>query len=72
VIDLGPEAGSGGGEVVAMGRPEEIAGVAGSHTGEWLRTVLPDWNKPTGVRRAEHAGKPSIATSRARKRAKAS
>jgi excinuclease ABC subunit A len=72
VIDLGPEAGSGGGEVVAMGRPEEIAGVAGSHTGEWLRTVLPDWNKPTGVRRAEHAGKPTIATTPARKRAKAS
>jgi excinuclease ABC subunit A len=72
VIDLGPEAGSSGGEVVAMGRPEEIAGVAGSHTGEWLRTVLPDWNRPTGARRAEHAGKPTIATTPTRKRAKAS
>jgi excinuclease ABC subunit A len=71
VIDLGPEAGSAGGEVVAMGRPEEIAGVAGSYTGEWLRTVLPDWNTATGVRRAEHAGKPNIATN-TRKRAKAS
>jgi excinuclease ABC subunit A len=72
VIDLGPEAGASGGEVVAMGRPEEIAGVTGSHTGEWLRTVLPDWDKPSGLRRAEHAGKPRVATTPARKRAKAS
>ena len=41
VIDLGPEAGERGGRVVAMGRPEEVAKVEGSHTGEWLRTVLP-------------------------------
>ncbi|MGQ0639193.1 MAG: excinuclease ABC subunit UvrA [Gemmatimonadaceae bacterium] len=40
VIDLGPEAGDGGGEVVAMGRPEEIARVDASHTGRWLRSVL--------------------------------
>jgi excinuclease ABC subunit A len=69
VIDLGPEAGDAGGEVVAMGRPEEVAAVEGSHTGEWLRTVLPDWNKPSGVKRAAHAGKPSIAVPRTRKRA---
>ncbi len=41
VIDLGPEAGARGGRVVAMGRPEEVAAVDASHTGEWLRTVLP-------------------------------
>jgi excinuclease ABC subunit A len=41
VIDLGPDAGSGGGQVVVMGRPEEVAAVERSHTGEWLRTVLP-------------------------------
>ena len=40
VIDLGPEAGANGGEVVAMGRPEEVAAVEHSHTGRWLRTVL--------------------------------
>jgi excinuclease ABC subunit A len=40
VIDMGPEGGSGGGEVVAMGRPEDIMKVAASHTGEWLKTVL--------------------------------
>jgi excinuclease ABC subunit A len=41
VIDRGPEAGDRGGRLVAMGRPEEIAEVNGSHTGTWLRTVLP-------------------------------
>jgi excinuclease ABC subunit A len=41
VIDLGPEAGDRGGRLVAMGRPEEVVEVQGSHTGEWLRTVLP-------------------------------
>ncbi len=40
VIDLGPEAGSGGGEIVAVGRPEDVAKVERSHTGQWLRTVL--------------------------------
>ncbi|MGH7720820.1 MAG: excinuclease ABC subunit UvrA, partial [Gemmatimonadaceae bacterium] len=41
VIDLGPEAGSGGGHVVAMGRPEDVMTVEGSHTGTWLRRILP-------------------------------
>ncbi|HSA54730.1 MAG TPA: excinuclease ABC subunit UvrA, partial [Gemmatimonadaceae bacterium] len=41
VIDLGPEAGDAGGEVVAMGRPEDVALAERSHTGAWLRTVLP-------------------------------
>jgi len=40
IIDLGPEAGDGGGELVAMGRPEEIAEVEASHTGRWLRPLL--------------------------------
>jgi excinuclease ABC subunit A len=43
VVDLGPEAGIHGGEVVATGRPEEVAAVEASHTGRWLRTVLPEW-----------------------------
>jgi len=43
VIDLGPEAGDRGGTVVASGRPEEIARVEASYTGQWLRTVLPDF-----------------------------
>jgi excinuclease ABC subunit A len=40
VIDLGPEGGAGGGSVVAMGRPEEVALAEGSYTGRWLRGVL--------------------------------
>lgn len=40
VIDLGPEGGEGGGEVVARGTPEEIAGVAESFTGMFLRQIL--------------------------------
>jgi excinuclease ABC subunit A len=72
VVDLGPEAGEGGGEIVAAGRPEEVAAVAGSHTGQWLRTVLPDWNMASGLRRAAHTGKPAIATTGQRRRARAS
>ena len=72
VIDLGPDAGDAGGEIVATGRPEEIAAVKNSHTGIWLRTVLPDWNLPTGARRALHGGVSSAAKPPARKRARAS
>jgi excinuclease ABC subunit A len=41
VVDLGPEAGEKGGEIVAAGTPEDVAKVDRSHTGRWLRTVLP-------------------------------
>ena len=40
VIDMGPEGGSGGGQVIATGMPEQIAQVAESYTGQWLRGVL--------------------------------
>ncbi|MBK7540895.1 MAG: excinuclease ABC subunit UvrA [Candidatus Competibacteraceae bacterium] len=40
IIDLGPEGGGGGGEVVAVGTPEEIARHAESHTGRFLGSVL--------------------------------
>jgi excinuclease ABC subunit A len=41
VIDMGPEAGDGGGKVVACGTPEQIAACEMSHTGRFLRTLLP-------------------------------
>ena len=40
VIDLGPEAGAGGGQVVAAGTPEQVAQTPGSHTGYWLGLAL--------------------------------
>jgi excinuclease ABC subunit A len=40
LIDLGPEGGEGGGEVVAVGTPEQVAKVAASHTGRALAPVL--------------------------------
>ncbi len=41
VIDLGPEGGEGGGRIVASGTPEEVAAVAESYTGKFLRDILP-------------------------------
>ena len=40
VIDMGPEGGSGGGQIVATGTPEQIAKTAASYTGQFLRRVL--------------------------------
>jgi excinuclease ABC subunit A len=40
VIDMGPEGGSGGGRIVAVGTPEQVAASEGSHTGWWLARVL--------------------------------
>ncbi|KOX13667.1 excinuclease ABC subunit A [Saccharothrix sp. NRRL B-16348] len=41
LVDMGPEGGSGGGMVVAEGTPEQVADVADSYTGQFLREVLP-------------------------------
>jgi excinuclease ABC subunit A len=40
IIDLGPEGGSGGGEVIATGTPEQVARVSDSHTGYFLREIF--------------------------------
>ncbi|WP_323961765.1 excinuclease ABC subunit UvrA [Arthrobacter sp. JZ12] len=40
VIDLGPDGGSGGGEIIATGTPEQIAATEGSHTGRFLAEIL--------------------------------
>jgi excinuclease ABC subunit A len=52
VVDLGPEAGDGGGEIIASGRPEELLDVPGSHTGRFLKRVLPG-GQPTPAQPAE-------------------
>jgi excinuclease ABC subunit A len=40
IIDLGPEAGDAGGEVVAVGTPEQVGKIENSHTGKFLREIL--------------------------------
>ena len=40
LIDMGPEGGSGGGQVVAVGTPEQVADAAASHTGRYLKPLL--------------------------------
>lgn len=50
VIDLGPEGGSGGGEILATGTPEHIAAIEDSHTGQFLAEIL------GGGRQARKAG----------------
>ena len=55
LIDLGPEGGAGGGRVVAVGTPEEVAAHPDSHTGEFLRRVLPGFEEYRGDRRAPGA-----------------
>src|SRR5205814_2643450 len=46
IVDLGPEAGDEGGEVGAVGTPEQIAKVENSHTGQFLRRILSKSLKP--------------------------
>jgi excinuclease ABC subunit A len=41
IVDLGPEGGEAGGEVIATGTPEQVAEVEDSYTGQFLRRVLP-------------------------------
>jgi excinuclease ABC subunit A len=53
IIDMGPEGGDGGGEVVGMGPPEAIGRNKRSHTGEYLRAVLA--RRPERKRREEAA-----------------
>ena len=40
IIDIGPEGGVGGGQVIAKGTPEKVAKTAGSHTGRFLQKIL--------------------------------
>jgi excinuclease ABC subunit A len=54
VIDLGPEGGERGGEIVAAGTPEEVAKVKRSPTGQYLRPLLDRGSRKR--REAEHVG----------------
>jgi excinuclease ABC subunit A len=47
LIDLGPEGGDAGGNLVAVGTPEQLAAVRESHTGRFLRPLLPEASAPS-------------------------
>ena len=51
IIDLGPEGGDGGGRIVAEGTPAEIAGVAESYTGQFLKQIVKPAIMPAKARR---------------------
>ena len=51
IIDLGPEGGSGGGEIVAEGSPEQVARSKTSYTGKYLKEILKT-KKSQGIKRA--------------------
>ncbi|WP_136590709.1 excinuclease ABC subunit UvrA [Salinigranum halophilum] len=61
IVDLGPEGGEDGGEIVAHGTPEEVARTDASHTGRYLRDLLPavELAGPRSDRRREKATPPS-------------
>ena len=52
IIDLGPEGGAGGGEIIAVGTPEDIVSSRRSYTGQALRSALPSDESRTPVARA--------------------
>ena len=52
IVDLGPEGGDAGGEVVAVGTPEEIAANPASYTGRYLKQVMDRRGKGAGAKRA--------------------
>ncbi|MEQ1785114.1 MAG: excinuclease ABC subunit UvrA, partial [Hyphomonadaceae bacterium] len=49
IIDLGPEGGDGGGEIVAAGTPEDVAKAARSYTGQFLKPLLKRQTKPEKI-----------------------
>ncbi|MBI2823924.1 MAG: excinuclease ABC subunit UvrA [Planctomycetia bacterium] len=67
VIDLGPEGGAGGGQIVAAGTPEEIVATADSYTGQALAPVLARNGQPAGRRAiaAGHAPRAAVASATA-------
>jgi excinuclease ABC subunit A len=57
LIDLGPEGGIRGGQVVAEGTPEDVAGNPDSYTGEFLRHVLPGYSEKPAKKKISAARK---------------
>jgi excinuclease ABC subunit A len=57
IIDLGPEGGEEGGQLVAQGTPEQVAAVAGSHTGSFLASIV----EPASARKKKRAPRTKVA-----------
>ena len=55
IVDLGPEGGSGGGQIVATGTPEQVAENPASHTGTFLAPLLPAPKKKQSKPRSKAA-----------------
>ncbi len=58
LIDMGPEGGDGGGKIVAEGTPEDVAKVAASYTGRYLKALLERRGAPRSSDAAEDASRP--------------
>ena len=68
VIDLGPEGGSRGGQIVAQGTPEQVATTPGSHTGQFLAEALRGSEVPVARPRRQLSGTAGRSRSRSRSR----
>jgi excinuclease ABC subunit A len=61
IIDLGPEGGDEGGELIATGTPEQVAAIPASHTGEFLEAVLGRSPVSRSARRRRRPARPRAA-----------
>ena len=60
IVDLGPEGGSGGGQIIACGTPEEVSRIPASHTGAYLKTLLRESRSKGGKPASKRGRKPSV------------
>jgi excinuclease ABC subunit A len=61
IVDLGPEGGEAGGEVIAAGTPEQVAGSPASYTGRFLRDLVEASEPAPKPRRAKRRREPVAA-----------
>lgn len=54
IVDLGPEGGSGGGQIIATGTPEQVAKVTSSHTARFLKPILENLRKMIALSEKTH------------------
>ncbi|MEO1311458.1 MAG: excinuclease ABC subunit UvrA, partial [Pseudomonadota bacterium] len=68
LLDFGPEGGDGGGEIVAIGTPEDVAANTASHTGRFLKPILAGRATPSKAATKKSAAKKTAAAKRTRSR----